>query len=337
MDNPQLEIVRQSAHTLLSCDDDFALMKKSVDDLYRIFSVLTGVTIHQVNEDEDILLPTGKAISRSAAAHCLLELKRTAVFLRGINKAVSLKLQEVNDKPISILYAGTGPYGTLVIPLLTLYKPAELMVDLLDINSDSLDALQKVTNCLELNPYIDNVYCTDATTFIVSKHYDIVISETMLACLKSEPQVAIMQNMIPQMGNSAIFIPEDISIDAWLTNPRMEQERMLFYEGEKPHFERVYLGNIFSVNRFNLATDQFRKTLRIPENWEPFNVLKLFTTVRVFEDELLKENDSSITMPQKVCDLYVRVINSFDCWYEQGEKPGMRWEYIEEAELEEVK
>lgn len=91
-------------------------MKQSVDVLYQVFSSITGVTINQLNRDKDIILPSGKAISTAAAAHCLLEMKRTAVFLRGIDKAISLKLSGATTKPVSILYAGTGPYGTLFIP-----------------------------------------------------------------------------------------------------------------------------------------------------------------------------------------------------------------------------
>src|ERR1035437_3335592 len=83
MKRPYLETVQQSAQNILCCADDFAIIRQSVDDLYPIFSAITGVTIDHLNIDKDIVLPSGKAISTSAAAHCLLEMKRTAVFLRG--------------------------------------------------------------------------------------------------------------------------------------------------------------------------------------------------------------------------------------------------------------
>lgn len=290
--------------------------------LYNVFRRITGVSPAQIGTDEDIMLPSGKAISPSAAAHCLLEMKRTAVFLRGIHQAVLQKLNNRanKDKPVRILYAGTGPYGTLVIPLLHRFTPQEIQVDVLDINPASLEALQKLIDELQLNNYIGSVCCEDATTFTLSRNYDIAISETMLACLKNEPQVAVMQNIIPQLQPDAIFIPEEICIDAALTNPKMEQERLFYYEDEPPPFRRIALGSVFTVNKQNLDTDRMQKTIEIPDE-KDFPVLKLFTTVKVFGDEQLSENDSSITLPVNFYDLRKQPALHITFWYVQGEKP----------------
>ena len=315
-----ISIVRNAVRTLLDCADDFFIMKQSVDALYNVFSRITGVSPAQIGVDKDIMLPSGKAISPSAAAHCLLEMKRTAVFLRGIHQAVLQKIKGNTSGPIHILYAGTGPYGTLVIPLLPLFTPDKIQVDLLDINPVSLEALQNIIAELQLNDYIGSVFCEDATTFSLSRHYDIVISETMLACLKSEPQVAVMQNIIPQLQPTAIFIPEEIRIDAALTNPKMEQERLLYYENEAPPFCRIELGNVFTVNKKTLDTDRMQKTIEIPDE-KDFPILKLFTTVKVFRDEQLSENDSSITLPVNFYDLRKQPALHIAFWYVQGEKP----------------
>lgn len=315
--------VLQSALTLISCADNFILMKQSIDELYRVFSSITGVTVDNLNQDKDIMLPSGKAISTAAAAHCLLEMKRTAVFLRGINKAISIKLSEAKNKPIRILYAGTGPYGTLVIPLLTLYKPGELKVDLIDINPGSLSALYKIIETLGLSSYIGEVHCTNAATFAVTRLYDIAISETMLACLKNEPQVAIMQNLIPQLPEECIFIPEEISIDACLTNPKMEMERLFYYETEQPPFERQSLGNVFVVSKQKLNSILSPKRILIPGETIAFPVLKLFTTVRVYGNEVLIDNDSSITLPKKFYDFRKQSAREVEFWYVQGERPGI--------------
>jgi len=321
MNKAYKDTVHLSAQTLLCCGDDFRLMKLAVDELYRVFSAITGVTIDQINSCKDILLPSGKAISTASAAHCLLEMKRTAVFLRGINKAISLKISKAAGRPVRILYAGTGPYGTLVIPLLSLYRPEELIVDLLDINSDSLAALQKITDILVPGEYIDEVYCADATSFVVTKPYDIVISETMLACLKSEPQVAIMQNLLPQLDKSCLFIPEEISIDAWLTNPKMERDKMLDYLGAKPALRRISLDNIFKVNRNSLKVSRMRKTIDIPAEAQNFPILKLFTTVKIYKNEVLTGNDSSITIPKQYFDFRNLNAQEVEFWYVEGEKP----------------
>jgi len=323
MDNDHFlhEALNENARLLLECNDNIGQMKLAVDRLYQIYSRITGVTVDCHEDDKEIILPTGKAISTPAAAHCLLEMKRTALFLRGIHKAISLKLSENKIKPIRILYAGTGPFGTLLVPLLPLYKPGEVQVDLLDIQQSSLVALLELTGKLGLEEYIDEVYNADATDFNISKRYDIVICETMLACLRSEPQVAIMQNLIPQLDKACIFIPEEISIDACLTNPKMEMERMLYYENEAPVFERKLLGNVFTINKLNLENILSHIKITIPDDMEAFPVLKLFTTVHIFGNEVLTDNDSSITLPKQFYDFRKQRAREVEFWYVQGEKP----------------
>lgn len=314
--------LKEAAEQILRCDTDFLQMKEAVDRMYHIFSSITGVTINNINIDKDVMLPAGKAISTAAAAHCLLEMKRTAVFLRGINKAICNKSATAKNQPVRILYAGTGPYGTLVIPLLALCKSTKIIVDLIEINSDSLEALKKIIIALKLEEYIDEVYCTDATTFKVTKNYDIVISETMLACLKSEPQVAIMQNLIPQLTDECIFIPEEISIDASLTNPKMEMDRLMHHEHDIPKFERQHLGNVFTIGKRTMSSIQSKKSFSIStEATATFPVLKLFTTVKVFEQEVLSDNDSSITQAKKYYDFRDKTNSKVHFWYVQGEEP----------------
>jgi hypothetical protein len=338
MENKQalVKTLNQNTQLLLNCEDDAGSMKLAVDHIYKIYSQITGVRVDTIHQDKDILLPSGKAISTAAAAHCLLEMKRTAVFLRGINKAIIQKLSQAADKPIRILYAGTGPYGTLLTPLLPLYKSTDLKVDILDINRQSLIALHDLIGTLGLSKYVGDIFCTDATTFTVSKPYDIVISETMLACLRSEPQVAIMQNLIPQLTDDCIFIPEEISIDASLTNPKMEMDRLMYYETKQPPFERISLGNIFTVNKYRLDSSLYRKTLTIPDSKDAFPILKLFTTVKVFGDEILADNDSSITLPKQYYNLRGEEAKEIKFWYVQGEKPRIESCVVEPLRIHEI-
>jgi hypothetical protein len=205
------ENLKKSIDQILSCGDDFFLMKQSVDRMYAIYRSISEVNIDNQN-DSPIIVPSGKAISASEAAHCLLEMKRTALFIRGIYEAIDCKVKEQQNLPIHILYAGTGPYATLVTPLLLLFSPSEIKVDLLDINPVSLNSAVKILDELGLEQFVGSVYLTDAAVFQVEKNYDVVISETMQAALKKEPQVAIMQNLLPQTDGSSIFIPQSIAI-----------------------------------------------------------------------------------------------------------------------------
>lgn len=318
-----IEPIKRSAKTLLDCGNDFALMKGAIDEMYGIFSKITNISIHNLSNDKDIMLHSGKAIGSAGAAHCLLEMKRTAVFLRGINKVISQKLHRKRLKTLSMLYAGTGPYGTLVVPLLLLYSNNELKVDLVDINPESLNAIQKVIEALDIAQYVGKIYCSDATIIKIERQYDIVVSETMQTCLKNEPQVAIMQNLIPQLSPESVFIPEEISIDAYLVSPKMEQEYLFYYEGERPPLCRVFLGNVFVVNKNNLDADQMQRIINIPSNISGFHVLRLFTTVKVFDDEILTGRDSSITLPVDFYDLNQQQASQIDFHYIQGVRPGI--------------
>ena len=50
-------------------------------------------------------------------------------------------------------------------------------------------------------------------------------------------------------------------------------------------------------------------------------MLKLFTTVTVFKDEVLTDNDSSITLPKLYYNFREQTAQEVEFWYVQGEKP----------------
>ena len=81
---------------------------------------------------DDSLLKDGVAISPEAAAHCVSDTQRTVVFIRAAYAAITAAKQRFTAGPIEILYAGCGPFATLLLPLLTKLNPGELVVHLLD-------------------------------------------------------------------------------------------------------------------------------------------------------------------------------------------------------------
>jgi len=232
-----INLARVATETLISCGNDFQKMKQSVDSLYELFKSITGIDFTKWS-DADIHLPSGKAISAEGAAHCLLEFKRTAIFLRGIKQAIDSKVDS-NKRQVKILYAGCGPYATLITPLLPYYSADRINVTLLDVNSVSLNSAEKLINEFGLGDYIDQFVLDDAATYKVDRLYDIVISETMQAGLKNEPQVAITQNLIPQCNADAIFIPEQITIDAYLRKRGIWEEDLLLEEGGETNHSQI--------------------------------------------------------------------------------------------------
>jgi hypothetical protein len=327
--NQNTDIIKTATQKILSCGDAIGVMYEAVHEMYEVYSSISGVTIQNQNMGS-IFLDSGKAISTVEAAHCLLEMVRTTQFMRGIKEAFDVKIAaNTTNKPITILYAGTGPYATLVTPLLQLYSPLQLQVDLLDINADSLDALQKITNSLELGPYIGNVYCTDATTFVVPKHYDVVISETMQAALKKEPQVAIMQNLIPQCPANTIFIPEEITVTAEIVSRGKWNSATNLTEDVR----RIELGEVVKVNNENLKNDEFKTVFPVASTTGNSETLFLNTSITVYGNHRLNNSDCSLTLPLRIYDLTGNQAESVSFWYEQGNLPGVRFQFSDSSEI----
>jgi len=300
---------------ILGCLDDIGAMKSSVDQMYDVFRAITDIGIENQN-DEAIITSGGKAIAPSVAAHCLLEMKRTAIFHRGIYKAIREKQAEKTGKTITILYAGTGPYATLITPLLTLFNRGDVLVDLLEINPVSLNSAINVLKGLNLEQFIGSVYLDDATSFIVEKPYDIMISETMQAALKKEPQVSIMNNLISQTDKGTIFIPEEIIVSASLRSASRTT-------ADKTGHEDILLGNLFIIDKNNYNPLNLKGSTTLPQAPQYYSQLMLNTTITVFDDYLLNANDSTLNVPVKVCELATDNTQLLHYWYETGETPGI--------------
>ncbi|MBN2773646.1 MAG: methyltransferase domain-containing protein [Prolixibacteraceae bacterium] len=297
-----LSDVKYHTQNIISCGNDYYVMKQSVDGLYQIFSEITGIKAYSPHNNE-IILPTGKAISPEAAAHCLIELKRTAVFLRGIDQAIKDKSRKAN-KPIKILYAGCGPYGTLITPLLSVYPYNKIKVTLIDINETSLKGVKTLLQTLKLDHFIEGYLLEDASVNKPTKEYDILISETMQACLEKEPQVHIMQNLIPQLQDGSIFIPERIAIDAYLTNPKLSIESKLYENRNKNIVSRKFLGRVFEISKENLKTENLSGEVSIPKDSDidTYYEFRLFTEIQVYKKHTLENYDCSLTLPKKIYD-----------------------------------
>ena len=147
----------------------------------------------------------------------------------------------------------------------------------------------------------------------------------MQACLQNEPQVSIMQNLIPQLKDNAIFIPQKISIDAFLRNPGRWDE----IKGIRVGMESKFLKEVFYVDKTNLDSSKYKQIVNIPDKLDGFIELVLHTTIVVFEDEELEVNNCSLNMPIKFYEfekLYAKVI---EFWYSLSDKPKIECKVVE--------
>ncbi len=161
---------------------------------------------------QDALLDSGVAINPEAAAHCAGDYQRSVVFIRGVHAAINRLKQRFPGTPLEILYAGCGPFATLLLPLLGKFEPGELNISLLDIHQRSLDSVE----CLLAQPGIRahrvRTIRNDACHYEHPVKLHLVICETMQKSLEQEPQFAVTANLAPQLWPAGIFIPELIEV-----------------------------------------------------------------------------------------------------------------------------
>ncbi|MEO8885527.1 MAG: hypothetical protein ABI367_05650 [Mucilaginibacter sp.] len=320
--------MHQITQTLLFCPDDAGGIYKGVHQLHDIFAASTGVKAGDIT-DKDIYLPSGKAVSTIKAAHCLLEFERTAVFLRGVYQAIIQLKKDYPDTRLHVLYAGCGPYATLLTPLTSVFGIDEIAFHLLDINEDSIAAAQKLYAYLKLDGYVEEWLLADATTYYVPEGevMHLMISETMLNALRKEPQVAIMLNLVPQLPDKGLFIPQEITVSAQLLSPRLETDRYLTPDTEP---ERINLGNIYTIGRYNCAKHK-PVTIKIPEEIGRFRQLSLLTTITTFGNEKLGTYTTSLTMPLRLFDADDCIGKQVKLTYQISDKPGFEYEWVEDA------
>jgi len=325
----QLKAITQ---ILLKQEDNYGQIKEATDDLYDLF-----IAVSELQEDEpsrkDYYLPKGKAIGTIWAGRCVKEFLRTKRFVAGIFKAIKRAQEKFADTPIHILYAGTGPFGTLLIPLTSVFTSKEVKFTLLEINSDSIENLKRVIQALEVDEYVEEIIQCDATEYRAdkSKPIHMIVTETMQNALKKEPQVAITQNLVPQMVEGGILIPQNIAIEAVLLDCKRDMDRMMGVVGADQDF--CYpLKQIFEWNKDSSNREKSFQEIQveIPSNIEKrYKRLSLFTNIQVFEDEKLTYMECSLNMPLKVMDIdWNDTVKKVGFQYIINENPGFAYTLV---------
>ncbi len=288
--NKQLE----SLSKILLQSDNPGALRNTVHQLHDLYSSLCGINAGDITDDT-IFLSTGKAISPISAAHCLLEYKRTTVFFRGIYKAILNIQKSFPGEKINILYAGSGPYASLVTPLTSFFTADELSFDILDISSVSLNAVKDLYTKLGLLSYVNSFIEADATKYRLNKDkvVHIVISETMNRALEKEPLVHIMQNLIPQMKETSIFIPQSVKITACISLPEKRGRPLM----DEVLSESELVGKVYTISQADCNPSNYAD-IKIPEEVKKDKSLYLLTSINVFDDEELQFHDCSLTLPK---------------------------------------
>ena len=323
--------LHQITQVLIADDLDFAKLQQAVL-AYRQLLTQQNQLISSTEESRaDIELDTGKAIGTTWAALCIDDLVRTKRFVKGLYEAVSQLLYK-KEGPIVILYAGTGPFATLALPLTTLFRENQIQIRALEINPISCQYLRRLIVSLHVEGYFESIEQVDASTYSIPKAetIDILLSETMQRGLEKEPQVAIMCNLVPQLRHEILMIPERIQLSVGTILYPDEPAQPVIYQ---PFFSVFQLDKecIRKQQRSDGAlafpTQQYK--LSAPQLAHSKNLV-LLTHISVFGREKLTPGESGITLPVKLPSLQHQGEKEviIELVYEGGKDPGMRFREV---------
>jgi len=302
--NNSIQTLKTITDELLAPKIDYTLVRNACATLSVFFYNLTSFDLKTRENQQHISTGAGLAISPCAAAFCITDMMRTRNFLHGIKEAIDTKLNENPSRPITVLYAGTGPFATLLTPLITIYAPSQLQLVLMDINPLSIGYLQKLIQQLDAHSYIIDIVQADALSYIIpEKHQpDIIVSETMKPGLRKEPQVSIVAGLLPQCKRNPILIPGLIKVEACHIGNLLKNPDALIV------LQTLLELNVETALQINnnpgdMAVLADGIIVTIAEPLPVYTQLVLGTSINVFNKHWLHLNESGITLPHKIMDI----------------------------------
>jgi len=275
--------------TILSESSSPQQQRDALDEFAQLCSAVGGVVPDPCFDAwaEDSLLDSGVAISPQAAAHCVRDYRRSVVYIRAVHAAIHAVKDRFPGVPIRILYAGCGPYATLLLPLLGKFEPGELELHLLDIHEKSLRSLRQLIQHFDFGEHGMTLLQADASRYQHPEPVHIIIAETMQKALEQEPQLVITAQLAPQLCAGGIFIPKEIQVELVLRGGGQQYS----------------LGNLLTL-RPDTGVDPEPIELQIP-TLPGLDQLEaaLLTRIQVYGEQQLLEQDAEITLPRPFPEL----------------------------------
>jgi len=338
--------LRALADTLLNGQLSFDHKCGALDDFAEHCAVVSAITPDRTFSAwaEDSVLASGVAINPAAAAFCIKDYQRTLQFIAGIQAALCDLEGRLPTGPIRVLYAGCGPFATLLMPLLAKWSAGRLECHLLDIHAQSLHSVQALVADFELGPISLSYHCADATQWQTELRFDLIIAETMQKALEQEPQLAVTAHLSSLLKAQGIFIPEQISLKLWAAHWDQEQR---YSQQQNPddlpalvaEFERHFLHCALqlradTVQLLQPMPDPSASAARVLDlgqftvpDTAPGSAFDLIvaTTVHIYGDIYLHEYDCDLTRSYKFYEYSPLVAGqSFKAYYELTAYPRLR-------------
>lgn len=327
---------------LLKPEDNYGELNPAIQDLYQLFLTVSGLESESLGLQDHVYLPTGKAIGPYWAGFCIRDILRTKRFIKGAFLGLKSAIAKFPGNPIHIVYAGTGPFAALAIPLTTMFSSNQVKFTFLEINPYNIKPLERIIHGFEAGNYVTEIISEDAAQFQAKpdQPFQMIITETMQNALQKEPQVAITMNLVPQMEHDGILVPENIAIDAVLLSPKRNRDRMLGILKAEACYRKI--GTIFQLNKGIHALGP----VQVPAGNGSFSFpeveiciptecvaeyphLCLLTRIKVSGEAELKEWECSLTQPKEVLRLDpAKTAQRIGIWYGVNGEPGFEYRVI---------
>ncbi len=297
--------LRQIAEVLTTEKTDFAQLSECLKDYKQLLLELSGIDLEHQESRSNLDFSNGMALGTTWAALCVDDIMRTKKFVQGLFEAVR-HLKKERDGALHIFYAGTGPFATLILPLLAVSSPEHIRVSLMEINTESYESVQRVFRQLNFTGFIQSTIQADATTYRIpeGEKIDILLSETMQYALHQEQQVPIILNLYRQLDKDVLLIPEKIILELGLytyqvglkdDEHRMESKKLApVFELSKERIESLDDGNYRQTGFLDFP----EVTVKLPyETVKKYAHLVIFTDIQVFGNQWITLNNSGLTTP----------------------------------------
>jgi hypothetical protein len=315
--------LRSIADTILDESSSQLRLQAALDEYSQLCARVSGIQPDAGFNSQagDQLLAEGVAIGPRAAAHCITDYQRTVVFIRGVYAAINdsiTKQQQRSDRPpLNILYAGCGPFATLLMPLLERFDPGALDITLLDIHAESLASVGRLISHFGLEFYDIATVKADASTYQHHTPLHLIIAETMQKALEQEPQLAVTANLVPQLLPKGVFIPQQVRVQLCLADPASFMTAVSAIAVSSCQHKR-FVAELISLNQSHIS--HIMDTLEKDPGSGSYQVvatelimpadegaqgreLFMFTQVVVYGDYTLDDFDAEITLPSGVHDI----------------------------------
>lgn len=268
----------------------------------------------------DLALAAGLALAPASAAQCILDTNRTVAFLRGVWSAVRQTRLRLPSETIEVVYAGTGPFAPLAIPLMGLQATEGVRFTLIDAHQQSIASVTRLVKHFGLEAFVREIVHADAVMYEHPTPIHVLVTETMQQALKTEPFVEIVRNLRRQLVPGGVLVPACVAVSvAPLRAPSLPARRAA--------------GESTTVFQITAAADTAASpdgppgpvVVNVPAGW-----VALFTDIEVSPGNVLKDYESGLTTPEMLWPLSgtTRGESAIAFHYETGEAPGIRWSVL---------